>query len=186
MKLIAYDITNLTDARYFAARGAHMIGFSVEHSTIEEVNAIKDWVDVPAFFLHLPENPTAELIWEWQDRTGVSSFLVSDISDEVVVLFPKAQWISFLTPTQKESYLDLSYIFINSSIGADSVSLANLSLNLNQDIPAYLEFSPYKSINLKEEKWISGVLIQGSEEDKVGLKSYDEIDEFLDTIDLEY
>lgn len=179
MKLIAYDITNLTDARYFAARGACMVGFSATMSSIEQVNAIKDWVDVPAFFLHLPAEASPELIWEWQERTGISTFLISSISEGTMALFPQAKWITFFNG-QDIDY-EPAYLFITAE-HLNAWKEAEISLD---ETKVYVDFKANQA-DLDIDDEITGVIIKGSDEDKVGVKSYDAIDDYLDKIEVEY
>lgn len=185
MKLIATDITNLTDARYFAARGAHMIGFNTTLSTPDEINAIKEWVDVPEFFLHLPDNASAELIWEWQDRTGISNFLFSDFDEDEVRRFPDAQIIYF--PRQLDNLSgDVHYLIIASSLVDAWLQLKNNTAFEFSDIPTYVEYKNEMNIDEKVVNEFNGVIITGSTEEKIGVKSYDDIDDFLDQLDIEY
>ncbi len=186
MKLIAYNITNLTDARYFAARGAEMIGFSSMLSTPEEVNAIKDWVDVPGFFLRIPENASAEYIWEWQEKTGITIFLISALSEDVAALFPSAGWIIFLDGDQEGFDPGISHIFIPAEHTKTWQALEEQFSNPYNEAAAYIEFSADLKISPDQLSNITGVLIKGSGEDKVGVKSFDEIDDFLDGLEIEY
>ena len=55
-KIYARGIDNLTDARYFAAWYVNYIGFNGSSclsggTSLEQVSAIKEWVDVEAFSL---------------------------------------------------------------------------------------------------------------------------------------
>lgn len=180
MKLIAYNITNLTDARYFAARGACMLGFSAELSSIEQVNAIKDWVDVPGFFIQLPDNASAEFIWEWQDRTGITTFLLSSLSEDTMSRFPDASWISFFNGV--DSDIELSHLFITSEY-FDAWSKRN---ELSDDAEVYVDFMANELSDPERMAHITGVIIKGSDEVKVGVKSFEVIDDFLDRIEVEY
>lgn len=186
MKLIAYDIANLTDARYFAAKGAHMIGFSGELSSIDEVNAIKDWVDVPDFFIKLHESVSAETIWEWSDRTGIENFLVSDLPIETVNLFPHLNWITFYNPGQIEAF-DLKNLIFVSYSQIDSFKQHQTTFGSGlEHLEAYLDISDNLSITTIEDETFSGILISGSEEDEVGVKSYESIDDVLDRIEITF
>lgn len=171
MRIIAYDIANLTDARYFAARGAHAIGFSTELSSIDEINAMKDWLDVPDFFIRIPAAISAEELWELQERTGISTFLISSIQQDIINLFPAAKWIKY--HTDMEDSEELVYIFHDALDSPES------------NTPHYVEVQG----PLYDEKMYqgyTGLLFSGSAEDKVGLKAYDDIDDLLDQVDVTY
>lgn len=44
-RIIASDITNLTDARYFAAQGAEFLLFQMDKISVSNVVEIKEWVE---------------------------------------------------------------------------------------------------------------------------------------------
>ncbi len=62
-RVIAADIANLTDARYFAARGVDYLMFDLSHITLERLLEIKEWVEGPAAILLVDES-TLDLIEE--------------------------------------------------------------------------------------------------------------------------
>lgn len=174
MKLIAYDITNLTDARYYAARGAHAIGFSSMASSLDEINAMKEWLDVPLFFIRLKDNITAEELWEIRERTGIAHYLVQHIEQDVINLFPDVSWITFHDEANEAS-VEVDYLFHEHVHG-----------DLESAIKHFVLPDVLKPYDEADYNGFMGFLFSGSEEDKVGLKSYDEIDDFLDQVDIEY
>ena len=54
MILLADKITNLTAARYFAAKGAEWLFFDPSSISIPEIQAIRGWVEGPRSGLYLP------------------------------------------------------------------------------------------------------------------------------------
>jgi len=52
-RVIAADITNLTDARYFAARGVDYLMFDMAKVALDRIIEIKDWVEGPELILSL-------------------------------------------------------------------------------------------------------------------------------------
>jgi len=52
-RVIAADITNLTDARYFAARGVDYLMFDMDKIALNKIIEIKDWVEGPELILTL-------------------------------------------------------------------------------------------------------------------------------------
>lgn len=55
-KVIATDITNLTDARYFAARGVDYLLFDMGKISLEQALEIKEWVEGPELLLLFDQN----------------------------------------------------------------------------------------------------------------------------------
>ena len=49
--IIATQVTNLTDARYFAARGIEYLLFDMDESSIDTILEIKEWVEGPKILL---------------------------------------------------------------------------------------------------------------------------------------
>ena len=150
-----------------------MIGFSAMKSSVEQVNAIKDWVDVPTFFLHLPAEASAELIWEWQERTGISTFLITTLSEDTMALFPQAKWITFFDG-QDIDY-EPTFLFVN----AELLHAWNTDETSFDETEIYIDFM-VNQMDIERKDPITGVIIKGSDEDKVGVKSYDAIDDYLD------
>ena len=181
MKLIALDINNLTDARYFAARGACMIGFSTRLSTIEEVNAIAGWIDVPEFFLRIERHTDPDHIWEWQERTGIKNMLISELPEETMALFHHIRWMKFLHDVIPEGEADLNAIFIDSNALATWRNMDENTKHLLSDIPFYLHID-LNAVPADALEDFEGVIISGSDEEMVGVKSYDEIENFLDRL----
>ncbi len=181
MKLMAYDISNLTDARYFAARGAHAIGFSALASSVEEINAIKAWVDVPIFFLRLPDNPEPELIFEWNERTGIEIMLINQIDEAIMNMFPKLKWVTFYAKKSGIEISDYAFIFINDKNSIETI----LDQRQGTETGIFLKYERGTTCFEDFEK-VDGLLIKGTREDKLGVKSYEDVDDFLDKFEIEY
>ena len=70
MQIVAKGITNLTDARYFAAVGASWMGFDLtpgSRVSLQEVIAIAEWVEGPRIFVDvrgLDENQITRIVVE--------------------------------------------------------------------------------------------------------------------------
>jgi hypothetical protein len=52
--IIADKINHLTAARYFAARGAAWLFFDPAETSVQQINAIRAWIEGPNFGLYLP------------------------------------------------------------------------------------------------------------------------------------
>lgn len=52
-KVIATEVTNLTDARYFAARGIDYLLFDLDKISLEQILEIKEWVEGPELLILL-------------------------------------------------------------------------------------------------------------------------------------
>jgi len=54
-KVIAANVTNLTDARYFAARGVDYLMISVPEVSLDHLLEIKEWISGPDILLMIEE-----------------------------------------------------------------------------------------------------------------------------------
>jgi hypothetical protein len=78
-QLIATGIRSLHEARYFAAMGVGWIGFDLSATSIDEINAISEWVVGPLTFAEV--NTVVEgQIYDLAQKTGINgiSFPSSD------------------------------------------------------------------------------------------------------------
>ena len=153
-------ITNLTDARYYAAHNVHWLGFLYEQNnpeslSIEAFRAIKAWVEGPMVIAEIGfvEN---------------SSDYVEEIYDEV----DGFQVSAFADIPQK--WVDDEKIII---MEAEGYLIENNNLE-NKIFDSQL--TGEKLINWVSKNHPYGLQIKGSEEEKVGYKSYDEIDDFFE------
>ncbi len=169
-KIIAQNIMNLTDARYFAAWGVDYISFNtigdseffINDASIRE---IKDWVEGPQCLLE------ANAL-EFEDVAD--GFILSNIYsslpivketffrisfDDIVKGLPDGKYIS---PINKEQIDQLE-------------SIDYQHLHLYFDIS---ELEPTDVLRLGN----FGIVVQGGEEEKVGLKSYEELDELYELL----
>jgi len=178
VKIIAIGVANLTDARYFAAMGADWIGFSMGPDSplsIEHVMAFADWVEGPEFFLDVrgrSEDQIAEMLGNFQ-AAGL-------LSDEGVAL-PHYAGKMITTYAHDDTNNDPTDILIYTH-------------------RQWLERTPDVYSNVAEEEWvkacnkeeyqslkrttdmISGIVVSGGEEQKVGIKSYEDLDELIECI----
>jgi hypothetical protein len=74
-QLIATGIRTLHDARYFAAMGASWIGFDLSVMSIDEFNAISEWVVGPLTFVEL-QSAEAHELHELTQKTGIKGVSV--------------------------------------------------------------------------------------------------------------
>jgi len=187
-KLLITDITNLTDARYFAALDVAYLGFSVEQSNplfIGEtaISEIMNWTEGPALAV----------------ETGLESEkdldALSSIEPELVIVPPFASLepnnifaTAKIHVVENEIVIDTEYThhiidFYSNSIKIDDTWKEQLT-SLSQKYSLYIKPLPQveevKSI-LKIED-VEGIVLMGSEEEEVGLKSFEEVDDIMDLL----
>ena len=139
IKIYAGPISNLSDARYFAARGVDVLIYKVGYDdqfalSQEAYAAISDWVEVPG-----------EVLWTSRNQEG--KLKVHEEQFEIVDTF--------------DHYGDKSIAVVD---------LTGMTLETIRDYRYEIER-------------FAGVLIRGGDEEKVGVKSFEELDELMDLVD---
>jgi phosphoribosylanthranilate isomerase len=205
-KVKASGISNLTDARYFAAREVEWLGFPIGAGiSVEAAKSLMEWVDgvkiVGEFDL-----PTAAEIQEaqnilWFDAVQVGMFTPLEE-------LAKVQGISLIkhvTMADGFSQNDLAGHFRQYAACCDTflldLSAAGISWhNLQNDQPFPLDFlkqlfEKYQTIlaidglpdglgDLLKTLQPYGLSLKGGEEEKTGIKSFDELDDILDALEI--
>ncbi len=208
-KVKASSVTNLTDARYFAAWETEWLGFnfntgSEDYIQPNTMKAIKEWVDgvkiVGEFDLQEAEEILAAADMLELDAVQVGTFaggstlqalheqevplikeMVVQRPEELGAMKPQMQaqeeWVAYflldfhkngiawrgLQPEQRDQLRAL----------AESFPLL-VSLDLSPDeLNAFLDDIP-----------VAGISLRGGAEEKVGYKSFDELDELFEAIEI--
>lgn len=166
-KVIAQNITNLTDARYFAAWGVDYLSFNISKDSpffieLSKAQEIIEWVEGP---LSLIESNAVEFI------EGIDGHILSNIfsslplnkeaffrtpMSEVLRGLPAGKYIIQPNPSEVEALFKLDASKI---MGCDIfVDAQDLGIAQLEELPEY------------------GLVLQGGAEEKVGVKSFDELD----------
>lgn len=171
MKLIANQITNLTDARYFAARGCFALIFDLDNPNLAEtqVPAIVEWISGPHIYVHTlqPERiaPAIASLAEgiWTDAPGwalpIQRLRTWDPaypkdSDDAIWVVRQKDWPEFLA-----------------------------GMHRGQDVILWVETPDLQWIDTAVEYGIWAIMIDGGEEESTGVKSFDGYDDFIDQIE---
>ncbi len=210
-KIFAGSITNLTDARYFAARGAQYLSFNLDTMTdltisAEKTAAIKEWVEGPLFigaFQMASLEDIRSLVEKLQlhlIQTGplISLELLKNKPFDIpmireIIIEQLSDFQSFYKQQDQWSAL-FDYILIN--FEKNGLSWANLKnrpdiieqiKNWNSDSKVIIAINhrPAETQEILDAMNPYGLYLQGGEEEKIGYKSYDDLDEIFDSLELE-
>ena len=210
-KVKASQVTNLTDGRYFAAWEVEWIGFNFELGTdtsvdIQKMKEIRDWLEGPSFVGEFGLT-NAETIRETAtflelDYVQINHFTevetakaIKDIPiiKEILILKEEDNSTVQSTMTAFNSYVKFFLLdFTKSGISWEEIKSGKyidfytlkqicqdyaviLSVDLNTDnLTEVMEtLNPY------------GLNLTGGEEEKVGFKSFDDIDEIIEALYIE-
>ena len=191
IKIKINKVNNLTDARYFAAMGADYLGFCCNLETERycsptRIKEIIDWVEGPQFVLELDG---------WQSIEEIDTLLDFNLGQAL-------HFGAFAT------YEDRFSLPIFKDIIFENMEQTNIS---NIDFPVVRSEKNYNSFTESEisrlKEWISGkkvfldipvdaknlekmienlpiygLILRGGEEEKTGLKSFENLDAIFDIL----
>ena len=209
IRIIASQIGNLTDARYFAAMGVEWMGFSLDPGGVSylspaEVSGIKAWVEGPKIIGSFNIQPIQEILSIAEDiglnGVQVGPFLPAnqlaqledyEVLQEIIIepvstakaimelVEARQQQVDyFLLDFEKNGFSWQDLKTGNSPIGIKEV----LFIQQLKPVILALIIAPGELEELSKTFPGIGLSLKGGAEEKVGFKSYDEMDEIFDAI----
>jgi len=202
MLIKASRLTNLTDARYFAAKDVQFLGFNLEAQTPGYLDpmymrAIREWVQGPLIVGEYAQAPMAEVreaaaffgldavqvttdyLPELAQLEGLTVLLVVEADQDASTLeqiFQPAEpyvthfIVQFSTKNDVETSLGYQADFWKNLCARYSILLH--WDGLAADLPALLLSWPF-----------AGLSLTGGDEQQVGVKSFEEIEEIFDWLE---
>lgn len=209
-KIKASAVNNLTDARYFAAREVEWLGFRFGDSPELSISplaakAISEWVDGVKIVGEF-DFAIAEAIKEVNDllhfdAVQVGMFTPVDELEKLQELAIFKEVVVEATTTEAEitahfqtyahcctyflldfTKTGISWVALQAGSPLSIVFLQKLFAE-NKVILA-LDFQPEEAEQILECLQPLGLSLTGGEEEKVGLKSFEELDEILDSLEI--
>jgi len=194
----ASGITHLTDARYFAAQGVKWMGFdtvvqgSLEQD-IQRVMAIREWIDGVDLIGEFKNQGVPEILY-WVNEVGLDGIQIDNSFPEGdIIQLPKGLFIIvkitspiFTDPQilinqfkEFESIADCFLIEVNQE-NINHRELKALSVNY----PILYEWNAPSELLPKFFQEVSsyGLSLRGSNEEKIGFKSFEELDEIFEEL----
>jgi phosphoribosylanthranilate isomerase len=211
MKIKADNITNLTDARYFAAKEVEWLTFNFTEGSNAYIEPMKaramfEWVAVPNIVGAFGQVTADEVhfyaqSWELSviqvgSMTTNNEILkmekVKIIKEFDIEVFTNPQFLRQEMTALKDKVSAFQFNFQQNGITWEDLQqptsmlilqdLENLCKDFN--IILKIDFQPFM---LKDILLINpfGLAVEGGEEERVGVKSYDELDEIFDELEIE-
>jgi phosphoribosylanthranilate isomerase len=206
IKVKANSITNLTDARYFAAREVTWIGFcldpaSDEYTAPQKVSAICEWLDSVKFVGEFPLSDAVEVL-ETAEQLNLHAVQVHRFTEldelnelqrrvpviqEVVVAADEdpaalSDWMNSRATMVEAFLLD----FGKNRIGWDENSAWQEWLKTackNHPVILNIDFQADTLPEILNTLPLYGLAVKGGEEEKTGIKSFDELDSLLEFLE---
>lgn len=177
----AGSITNLTDARFFAAYDVDYIGFcfdplSPDYISPQNALAIKGWISGPKIVAEFANQ-------DLENVKNIIAFFEPDVV-ELEGLPAEAQLVRWPAGSGLPVIINLSGNELNEIKNENCLFYLTDDINLiqqsNSEIPFMLDITG-KEIDLSNPK-IKAIQIKGSQEIEVGVKDYDAIADLLERL----
>ena len=184
-KIYASSISNLSDARYFAAMGVDLMGFEVDDNTdIKAIQEILSWVEGPEIALEITTNswtagiiaiieaikPTIialpmywEDLWYYSNTTILARKHISEnIHEDVHLIRVVDKAFDKLTKVERAHLTSSQTAYIDALWSLEDLQFASAHL-------------PH-----------AGIVLRGGEEIATGIKSFDQMDIIFDYLEEQY
>jgi len=210
IKIKASGITNLTDARYFAAREVEWLGFRLGDDPASSIapmaaKAIMEWVDGVKIVGEF-EFASAETIIAINDQLHFDAIQVgmfvakteleklsgltlikevvvdadSNLPKLAAILEENAALCTYFLLDFAKSGLGWSKIKLGNPISADDLK----KILTKYPVILALEFEPEELSEVMEILQPTALSLAGGAEEKIGVKSFDDLDEIIDQLEL--
>lgn len=188
--VIASPVTHLTDARYFAAWLVDGVVYPLDGPMAirpQKVLQIREWL----------EGPSSMARFEGTDSTEIPEQLAA-LEIDTVVLAGQQYLEDTATTNLGPVYLELSATCLDLPVWGHEKKVEGVFFYLSPDreqnqqfvdmwskqaVPLYMIYQGQSHGDLNRwirEGKVSGLVVQGGEEEKVGYKSFDQLDDLYD------
>lgn len=206
LDVFAGTIANLTDARYFAAREAKWLGFNMDKmnpSAVSEmeVNAIKEWLDGVEIVGEFGDISNEDLMGT-VERIGFDAVLAGPFTSREAIeglnipVFKEVVVEPAMSENDLSNLLEdfegaVAYYVLDFDKNKVVPGSSNISLEFLKELSDQYQLIvsfPWETYSIEsavqDASW-AGILMRGGEEEKVGFKSFDDLDEILDFLEIE-
>jgi phosphoribosylanthranilate isomerase len=180
-KIYASRVTNLSDARYFAAMGVDYLGIPLDAGLkTETIKELFDWVEGPEFIGEITGIQPLPNLGSVVDilklnKMAVNPYYSDKISENISII----REIRFEDCVVSEEEIVLKFQSPILEIDKSEEQKLREIIDSNR-VWFYIE-GDYNEINQIIDKYNPhGIVLIGGEEEKVGFKSFDEIDLIFD------
>ncbi len=209
-RIKASQITNLTDARYFAARGVSWLGFQLDAGGEGQVSpqmfsAIKEWVEGPFFVGYFGASTAAEInesvdilkldmiqVGLFSGLDDLKQIKTVPIIKEIVIQEPSdlshlAQELEIYNEVVDSFLLDFGKNGITWEVLQAQPEMADLLAQFCKDFRIILSIvsKPEQIVEIIDKINPLGFNFVGGDEEKVGFKSFEDLDEIFDLLEIE-
>lgn len=205
-KVKASRITNLTDARYFSAWEVKYIGFNLEEGNenyIEpvKVKAMKEWLEGPEFVGEFGAFPDVEEAKQLVDALELDAVQLGhlcsletakELHDYEIPIIKEIVWNEHSNwELLEKQYADFSPVvdmfLLDFSLNRYDISSYSNELKKITSLHPTLIDANIEAVNIEEFLGTVeplGLAVKGGDEEKVGYKSFDDVDDIFEALEI--
>lgn len=199
----ASRVAHLTDARYFAAKEVDYLGFNLEEGTegyLDPIHmkAIREWVEGPKIVGEFYKTPTRvvreaalffgfEVVQVSAEHHGADLAELGDL--EIILAFEIGENGFPFSVEKMKSWAEVAHLFL---FDFSKISVTEAYFQENKAFwatifalkPSLVHADLPASVwpGLLTEMGMAGLSLTGGEEEQVGVKSFDELDDIFDAL----
>jgi phosphoribosylanthranilate isomerase len=184
-------VNNLTDARYFAAMGVDYLGFCCNTGTEmycapSRIKEITEWVSGPQFVLEFDG---------WQQETDIATLLETGIGQAVHFGAFATYGSTFGVPVFKDFILEniaesdftgVAFPVIRTEKSYHQLTYTEVEkikeLAIQKNVFLDIHFETKQLSEIIENLPVYGIILRGGEEEKTGVKSFEELDSIFELL----
>ncbi len=190
MHIIARNITNLTDARYFAAKEVNFLAFNLEAGTPGYLDpmymqAMREWVQGPAITGEFNESTSLAVLNEAIRFYQLDAVIVPPTIDAAAVegaqVIVKLR-VEHATPIPVPANNTGITALLLEKADANSTWISFKNALEAVELPCFLQFDASLAELQETGQTLRphGLSLTGGEEEAVGIKSFDELEDIFD------
>lgn len=176
-KIIAASVCNLTDARYFSGWMVDYIHFDLRGDvesglTMSSIGEMQSWIEGPEFIV--------------SSDLDIMKKMMIDVSAGHAMLF------NCTTPLDFPCFYHVQQHFLKENIielkgkriilsSIEDIEKVEIMVN-NYELEVYLDTRFIQDYYIGAN-WLTGYMVHGSPEEKVGFKSYDDVDDLFEQLE---
>lgn len=184
-KVLAADIANLTDARYFAAWGVDYMSFCMGENSDAyiappQVKEIIGWIEGPTPLLQFKSSKHDEAYLSW---------MMESCEVDNIIIGTRLNTVKAMT---SEPVLALKEVAVAADMqelrGIDGIIVTSRDVDYSDyDGEVFLDYdlSPAEIEELLLAGQLPGLVLRGGEEQEVGVKVYDDLDKIIEVLELD-
>lgn len=201
-QVLASQINNLSDARYFSAYPVDWMSFignpnASNYIPVDQINEIIGWIAGPKILMDA-RGCSIQQMQEFVDQVKVSGLIVDatqSISSEIEehydclrVIYLPAELDLSIVESELHQVASTKFLILDFQMNSAPIDVifnpAFPSLITNNKVIIDAEI-PIKDISRLIESNVNGLVISSGDEEKVGLRSFEDIQDLMEELEVE-